>query len=227
MKNLNLCLLLVLFSTSATAEELLTNCARFTNAPKWLNLSRVNKVAEPIENLMEWSIRRVEVTWYQDQATFERAHSLGPAALAVSLRGQNKILLGPQVIESNFNQIFGHELVHTISAQKYKQAIPTWLEEGIANYISKNGTVNYKALAKFEFKDVSELSHPIAGNPSMIRVRYQASQALTEMIASKCEFRNLLRLSVGRKMQDYLENICRISDINLAFKSWLKSKGGY
>lgn len=227
MKKLNLCLLLVLFAISASAEELLTNCAYFKNAPKWLNLSRVNKVAEPIENLMEWSIRRVEVTWYQDQATFERAHSLGPAALAVSLRGQNKILLGPRVNESNFNQIFGHELVHTISAQKYKQAIPSWLEEGIANYISKNGTVNYKVLANFEFKDVSELSHPIAGNPSMIHVRYQASQALTEMIASKCEFRNLLRLSVGRKMQDYLENICRISDINTSFKAWLKSKGGH
>lgn len=208
-----------------SAEELLTNSARFTNAPKWLNLSRINKVAEPIENLMEWSTRRVEVTWYQDQAAFERAHTLGPAASAVSLRGQNKILLGPQVNESNFNQIFGHELVHTISAQKYKQAIPSWLEEGVANYISKNGTVDYKALAKFDFKDVNELSHPISGNANMIHIRYQASQALTEMIASKCEFRNLLRLSVGRKMQDYLENICHISDVNATFKTWLKTKG--
>lgn len=217
---------LLFCSSSAFSQELLTNCARFQNAPKWLTLNRVNKVAEPIENLMEWSIRRVEVIWYQDQSTFEQAHGLGAAASAVSLRGKNKILLGPQVTEQNFNQIFGHELVHVVSAQKYKTAIPSWLEEGVANYISKNSKVNYQALSKLDIKDVNELSHPMLGNANMIQIRYQASQALTEMIASKCEFRNLLRLSVGRKMQDYLENICRISDLNAEFKKWVKIKAG-
>ncbi len=226
MKNLILFSVLLLGSSSAFSEELLTNCAHFQNAPKWLTLNRVNKVTEPVENLMEWSTRRVEVVWYQDQSAFEKAHGAGPAAAAVSLRGKNKILLGPKVTETNFNQIFGHELVHVISAQKYKEAIPSWLEEGVANYISKNGTVNYKNLSSLNFNDVNELSHPMLGNANLIQGRYQASQALTEMIASKCEFRNLLRLSVGRKMQDYLENICRIKDINAEFKKWLKTKSG-
>ncbi len=166
--------LLFLFSSQGFSAELLTNCARFIDAPKWLTMNRVNKVAEPVENLMEWSTRRVEVTWFQDQAAFQNAHGLGPAALAVSMRGQNKIYLGPRVTEQNFNQIFGHELVHVISAQKYKQAIPSWLEEGVANYISKNGKVNYQKLAGFELGDVSELGHPMRGYASMIQTRYQA-----------------------------------------------------
>ncbi|MEZ0392151.1 MAG: hypothetical protein ACAH59_08055 [Pseudobdellovibrionaceae bacterium] len=217
----------IVFCTSTVfGDELLTNCARFVNAPKWLSLNRVNKTAEPVENLMEWSTRRIEVTWYQDQLAFEKAHGMGPAALAVHLRGQNKVLLGPKVTEANFTQVFGHELVHVISAQKYQQAIPTWLEEGIANFISKNGQVNYKALSQLELNDVNDLSHPMQGSANMISVRYQASQALTEMIASKCEFRNLLRLSVGRKMQDYLKNICGISELNAEFKKWVKAKSG-
>lgn len=218
---------LFLFSCSnALAAELLTNCAHFADAPKWLSLSRVNKVAEPVENLMEWSTRRVEVVWYKDHSTFQSAHSLGPAAIAVTLRGQNKILLGPDVNENNFNQIFGHELVHVISAQKYKDAIPAWLEEGVANFISKNGKVDYKALATHELGPINQFAHPMSGSEDMIHIRYQASQALTEMIASKCEFRNLLRLSVKRKMEDYLENICRIKDVDADFKKWVKEKAG-
>lgn len=226
MKKIILVCFLMSFARPVFSAELLTNCARFTNAPKWLTMNRVNNVAAPIENFMEWSTRRVEVTWYDNQASFQAAHSLGPAAIAVSFRGQNKIILGPKVTEANFNQVFGHELVHVISAQKYKQAIPAWLEEGVANHISKNGKVNYRALAGYEFQDVTELGHPMLSDANMIQARYQASQALTEMIASKCDFRNLLRLSVQRKMQDYLANICRITDLKGDFKKWIKAKSG-
>lgn len=226
MINLWLVKLLLILSCVSFAEDLLTNCAHFQNKPKWLNMTRVNKVAEPIEHLMEWNIRRVEVIFYKDQSSFIQAHSLGPAATAVTFRGRNRVILGPKVNESNFNEIFGHELVHVISDQKYKEAIPAWLEEGMANYIAKQKSINYKALAKWSFRDVNELSHPMSGNAAMIHIRYQASQALTEMIASKCDFRNLLRLSVGRRMQDYLVNICRISDLNADFKKWIKIKSG-
>jgi hypothetical protein len=225
MKSFLLFALLIQAGLHASAGELLTNCAHFSNAPKWLSLNRVNRAAEPVENFMEWSTRRVEVEWFTDQAAFERAHGMGPAALAVTFRGQNKMILGPRVTEKNFEKIFGHELVHVISSQKYKDAIPTWLEEGVANYISKNGAVDYKSLVKVELGDIAGFSHPMMGDAAMIHTRYQASQALTEMIASKCDFRNLLRLSVERKMQDYLANICRISDINSAFKKWVQDKG--
>lgn len=212
------------WSWNAHSTELLTNSARFTNPPKWLTLSRVNKAAQPIESFMEWSTRRVEVTWYSDQAAFEKAHKLGPAAVAVAIKGQNKILLGPKVTEKNFNQVFGHELVHIISAQKYKDAIPPWLEEGAANFISKNGRVDYLQLSQYEMSDYRELAHPMRGSAENASSRYQASQALAEMIASKCDFRNLLRLSVQRKLEDYLNNICRISDVNASYKKWVMEK---
>ncbi len=226
MKTLLILSIVVACSFNASAAELLTNSAHFANAPAWLTLNRVNKVAGPIENFMEWSTHRVEVVWYQDQAAFEKAHSVGPAALAVSFRGQDKILLGPRVTEKNFDPVFGHELVHVISSQKYKDAIPSWLEEGIANFVSKNGSVDYQALSKYPVKDVTELAHPMHGEAAMIHSRYQASQALAEMISSHCDLRGLLRLSVQRKLQDYLENICRISDINSSYQKWIKDKSG-
>ncbi len=74
----------ILTASIANSAELLTNCARFNEAPKWLSLSRVNRVADNVSRIMEWDIRRVEVRWYQNQKDFEKAHSLGPMALAVT-----------------------------------------------------------------------------------------------------------------------------------------------
>ncbi len=49
-----------------------------------------------------------------------------------------------------------------------------------------------------------------------------ASQALAEMIAGKCDLRNLLRLSVGHGMEGYLETYCGMKDLNLTYQKWLK-----
>jgi hypothetical protein len=218
-------ILFSLFATMAFSAELLTNCAHFNDAPKWLNLSRVNRIAENVTRFMEWDIRRVQVIWYQNQKDFEAAHSLGPLPMAVTQRSQNKILLGPKVVDSNFDRVFGHELVHVSSAQKYKEAIPKWLEEGIANYVAKFGKIDYVALAKGPLpSDVTKVNHPISGNEQSVLTNYYISQALTEMIASKCDFRNLLRLSVQRKLENYLENICKITDINQSFKKWVNDQ---
>lgn len=215
----------ILTASIANSAELLTNCARFNEAPKWLSLSRVNRVADNVSRIMEWDIRRVEVRWYQNQKDFEKAHSLGPMALAVTQRSTNRILLGPKVIESNFDRIFGHELVHITSEQKYKGAIPKWLEEGMANHIAKFGKVDYKTLSKNPLpKDVTKMIHPMSGSEQDILNHYMTSQALAEMLSSRCDFRNLLRLSVQRKMEDYLEKICRISNINESFQKWVTSQ---
>lgn len=216
---------LLFISTLSNAAELLTNCARFTDAPKWLNLSRVNRIADSVTRIMEWDIRRVDVVWYQNQKDFEAAHSLGPLPLAITQRNANRILLGPKVVESNFDRVFGHELVHVTSAQKYKDAIPKWLEEGVANYVAKFEKVDYVAMNKRPLpKDVTKMTHPMSGSYEDIINHYATSQALTEMIASRCDFRNLLRLSVQRKLENYLENICKISDINISFQKWVKDQ---
>jgi hypothetical protein len=212
-------------SASALAAELLTNAAHFTDVPAYVNSTRVNKIADKVQNVLEWTIRRVEVEWYKDQASFDKVHKLGPMAVAVSLRDRNRILLGPRVTTENFDSVFGHELVHVISYQKYKDAIPRWLEEGLANHVAQSGRVDYKWLRKQPLpKNITNLVHPFDGTTDRIRYHYAASQALTEMISSKCELRGLLRLSVGRKLEDYLENICRIKDINSDFAKWIQSK---
>lgn len=218
-------ILLVLSSVSSKSEELLTNCALFHDSPKWLSSSRVNRIADSVSRYLEWSIHRVDVQWYNNQESFEKAHALGPLAVAVSKRKNNQILLGPKVNEKNFDQVFAHELVHITSEQKYKESIPNWLEEGLANFIAKKDTVDYKALAKAQLpQNIEQLSHPMKGSLIQIQMNYMMSQALAEMIASKCDIINLLRLSVQRKMENYLDNICKIKDINKSFKEWVLKK---
>jgi hypothetical protein len=54
--------------------------------------------------------------------------------------------------------------------------------------------------------------------------RYKASQAFAEMLAGKCDLQNLIRLSVERKMEDYMATYCEIKDLNQAFRDWVKKK---
>ncbi|WP_142695717.1 hypothetical protein [Bdellovibrio sp. NC01] len=219
-------ILVVLSLLSPTfAAELQTNSTYSADVPKWVTKGKIDRTTERIQSFMEWDIHRVTVVWYKDPASFENAHKLGPKVLAVSRRSENKILVGPRVTEENFDRIFGHELVHVISYQKYKDAIPKWLEEGLANYVAKNGSVNYKWLASRPFPDdVRELTHPFSGDDDYLRYHYEASQALAEMIAAKCDLRNLLRLSVGRKMDSYLDTYCNLKDLNAEYRKWIKSK---
>jgi hypothetical protein len=221
---INILILLVSFQC-AQAAELQTNSTFSADAPKWVTKGRIDSTTDRIQNFLEWSIRRVTVEWYKDQNSFEKAHNLGPNVLAVSRRIENKVLVGPKVTAENFDRVFGHELVHVIIYQKYKEAIPKWLEEGLANYISKMGPVDYKWLNTQEMpKDVRNLIHPFNGGYSNLRYHYEGSQALAEMIAAKCDLKNLLRLSVGQKMENYLDTYCRIQDLNSAYQKWIKSK---
>ena len=150
----------LLLANDAAAEELSTNEVVFTNPPSWLNRIRVNKVVDRIQATMEWDIHRVRVQWYLDQATFQKFHGFDASVLAISRKQDNTIHLGPRVIDQNFDAIFGHELVHTIVFQKYKDAIPNWLNEGLANYVAREGQVDYAWLNSQPFIDVRTLVHP-------------------------------------------------------------------
>lgn len=218
--------LLMVCGASAGAHEIQTNAVHMADAPKWLTRVRVEKVIDRIQMHLEWSIRRIEAHWYADTASFQKAHSLGPAAMAVTRKSDNTIHLGPSVTQENFDSVFGHELVHIILGQKYKDAVPKWLEEGLANYIAKYGKVDYSWLAKQKFpEDVRTLTHPYSGAAARIHYHYVASQALAEMIAKKCDLPNLLRLSVEKNMEDYLSTYCEIKDLNAEFRKWVKAKG--
>jgi HPt (histidine-containing phosphotransfer) domain-containing protein len=155
------------------------------------------------------------------------AQNLGPLADAVTVfKGEvATVHISPEVKNEDFDGILGHELVHVIIGQKYKSAIPKWFEEGLANHLAKRGVVDYKWLAKQPFPaDVHELAHPFSGSAAMIGYRYKASQALAEMLDKKCDLDNLLRLSVQRKMENFVEITCEIKDLNAAFREWVKKK---
>ncbi len=215
-------------STSATKTvRIQTNEVTMENAPAWLTQTRVESVASRIANKLEWSIRRVPVKWYYNTDDFDKAHSLGPFATAVTVVQGDRITihLGPSVTDAEFDETFGHELVHVVVAQKYKSAIPKWLEEGLANHIAKHQKIDYKWLLRQAFPpDVRELAHPMRGTVGGIRYRYKASQALAEMLDKKCDLENLVRLSVQRNMEDYIKTYCEISDLNAAFKAWVKQQ---
>ncbi len=204
-----------------------TNAVIIEGAPDWLKSPRVERVTGRIQHKLEWSTRRVKVQWFTTKSSFENAHNLGPSAAAVTkyTNGEATILIGPSVTTDNFDKLFGHELVHVIVYQKYKSAIPKWFEEGLANHLSKTEPVNYKWLAaQPAIKDFHELAHPQSGSVSGIVYRYKASQAFAEMLDKKCKLDNLIRLSVERKMEDYIKTYCKIDDLNKAFKDWITSK---
>ena len=213
------------FISVSQAKEIRTNGVNMMNSPKWLKRTRVDKVVDRVQTYLEWTVRRINVYWYENEADFGKVHNLGPLAVAVTIKGQDVVHLGRRVKNDNFDQVFAHELVHIIFSQKYQGAIPQWLEEGLASYLSKKGKVDYKWLAKKPFPpDVRQLTHPFKGSADSTRYHYLASQALTEMIASKCDLTNLLRLSVQRKLNDYLSTYCEIKDLNADFQKWIKRK---
>lgn len=217
----------LLISLTAAAKEIDTNNVYMSDAPLWVTRPRVEKITNRIQTALEWDIRKVTVTWHTDENKFQNAHSLGPNMLAVTLKNTNTIHLGPRVTNANFDQVFGHELVHIIAYQKYKQAIPQWLEEGVANHLAKSAQVDYKWLGSKPFPaDVRSFNHPASGTKDEIHFHYATSQAVMEMIAKKCDITNLFRLSVGEKMDPYLETYCEIRDLNAAYRKWLKQKAG-
>lgn len=222
-------LALLVACSTAHAKQIATNEFTIGDAPSWLTQTRVEKVTSRILNKLEWSIRKTRVQFYSSNEAYGRAHSLGPQPLAVtSSRGDvSTVHLGPRVTDRNFDQVFGHEVVHVIVTQKYKASIPKWLEEGLANHLSKAGAVDYKGLARQGLPaDVRTLAHPFSGTAALIGFRYEASQALAEMLDKKCNLENLIRLSVQRDMETYIRNACDIKDLNAAFKDWVSSKAG-
>lgn len=230
LSKLGILIALVCWAPASFSGTLDRNAATFSNAPAWLTGNRVDRVVENIQKYMEWDIRKVSVTWYNNQEEFQKFHGYDASVLAISKKPENSIFLGPRVTTTNFDPVFGHELVHIILFQKYKDSIPKWLEEGLANYVAKQGSVDYPWLASQPFRDIRTLVHPFlkggssaaAPNP---RYHYQASTAVIEMIASKCSLNDLLQLSVGQKLENYLSTFCEIPDINEDFKKWLQKKG--
>jgi hypothetical protein len=229
-----LALIAALLSSTAQASPtgphaIDTNVAHSDSAPAWITSARVDRVADQIQNKLEWDIRKISLSFYTSQTEFRQAHGFDDTVVAFTRKPQNSVSIGPRVTQDSFDAVFGHELVHVILYQKYKTAVPGWLEEGLANYLSKHGHVNYAWLSQQPDRDVYQLAHPFGDSRGRVpaggaQYAYQASQALMEMIASHCTVTDLLQLSVGKKLESYLPTLCGINDLNAEFHKWVKRK---
>ncbi len=207
------------------AEKLETNALLMHKAPPWLKRTRVEKVTDRIQTKLEWTIRKIQVYWYTTPEEFRQVNRMSNAVVAFARRQDNSIHIGPEVNERNFDAIFAHELVHIISYQKYKGAIPKWLEEGMANHLSRQSKLDYKWLSLQTLPvDVRKMDHPFSGTGQDFRLTYAISQALIEMIDAKCDLERLVQLSVERGMEPYLKTYCEILDLNQALSAWIKKK---
>jgi hypothetical protein len=52
----------------------------------------------------------------------------------------------------------------------------------------------------------------------------QLSTATVDMLAHRCNLKDLLMLTTGAKLTDYLETFCKIKDINADVREWVKKK---
>ncbi len=211
------------YSAWLSAIPIKTNQLSVPNPPAWITERRMQKVVDAIQQALEWDIRRLPVYFYADESQFTDGLKLNFKAAGFFRRGDCSIHLGPAVNTANFDEVFGHELVHAIFFQKYKSAIPAWLEEGLANFLSRREKVDYGWLSKQPAVDITTLSHPNA-ETNGARFHYQTSTAAVEMISKKCSLPELLKLSVGRKLTTYLGTYCEIKDVNADFRAWLVSK---
>lgn len=215
---------------SARAAPIDTNQLAFSNPPPWLGPGRLQKTIDRAEKFLEWDIRKVTAQWHPDAAEFKTGHGFDSSVLAYTRGSDHSIHFGPSVGPQNFDAVFGHELTHVIVFQKYKGAIPKWLEEGLANYVGKAARVDYPWLASQPPCDLTTLTHPFSriytpeNASSAARYHYMASTAAIEMIASKCDLEQLLQLSVGKDLTSYLGTFCSIPDLNAEFRKWLARK---
>jgi hypothetical protein len=214
---------LILLSTRLTAQEIITNSIQFTNPPEWLGEDLLGTATGKVQDFLEWDLHRVKAYWHADQAEFEKAHGGGPWVKAFFKHSDQSLHVGPKVDAANFKRIFAHEMVHAVFFQKYKKAIPPWLEEGLANYVGETSKADYAWLSKQNLPDVTKLAHPLKEQTDS-KLHYQVSTALVEMIASHCSLHDLLHLSVGRSLEKYLSTYCEISDVNKNFRDWIKEK---
>jgi len=214
---------LLVSSRPLSSKEIITNNIHFIEAPEWITSSTVERVTGRVQNFLEWDIRRIKVRYHANDSTYQREHQLNFQSNAFFRRSDSTVHLSSRVTRENFEAIFGHELVHVIFFQKYREAIPKWLEEGLANHIGRTANVDYAWLSQQPLGDVTRLTHPDK-DATGSRYHYLASTALIEMISNRCSLTELLRLSVGAKLTTYLGTYCEIKDINASFRDWVSKK---
>jgi hypothetical protein len=217
----------LLAAPAVFAAPIVTNSVQISNPPEWLKKAQLSEVVSRIERKLEWSTKRVNATWYGNQDELVRAFGKNaPHILAFTRKSDGSVHVGPKVTKENFNEVFGHEMGHVILSQKFKKAIPLWLEEGLVNHVAGVNQINYKWLLLQPRLALRGLQHPFnAASQDTVNFHYMASSAVIKMLEKKCgSFRELLNLSLRSNMDDYIASFCKIPDLDAAFWKWTEEK---
>lgn len=204
------------------AEPISTQSLELQAPPAWVSAARVERVTEKVQNTLEWQARRVKVIFHTDEARFRKAHGLPGDILGFTREREQIIHLGPAVRTANFDEVLGHELAHIILFQKYKGAIPPWMVEGLANKAAGRNPVDYAWLGRQRLPAVRALKHPFRDGDS--RLHYQLSTAVVEMLRKKCDFPDLLQMSLKGGFEPRIASLCGITDLDAAVREWVKAR---
>lgn len=205
------------------AEAIELNSLHFENPPEWITQQALQKVVTQVERKLEWDIRKIQVRYIPDAEAFEKTHTMGKTVQAFTRTRTGEILLGPLVNTKNWQTVLRHELTHVVLLQKYKNAVPDWMVEGLANRVGGERRVDYAWLKEQNWKTVRTLIHPFS-EKDQSKLHYQLSQAAVEFIESRCPLAELLQLSVGRSVEKYLKTFCRVESLDTELKAWISSR---
>jgi hypothetical protein len=96
------------------------------------------------------------------------------------------------------NNTLGHEIVHLVMHRYYTGGIPSWLDEGLAQYLSKNAYASYERARGYLAKPRSDaiapddlipipkligLTQPPSGPVSLVHTFYDESERLVRFLA--------------------------------------------
>ena len=138
---------------------------------------------------------------------FQNHGQLEPWSGGIHSAGSLFILRNPSLRFSG-NEL-GHEIVHLVMHRYYTGGIPSWLDEGLAQYVSKSAHASYErargylakphseAIAPDDFIPVPKLiamTQPPSGPVSLVHTFYNESERLVRFLAAtdKANFLQLL-----------------------------------
>ena len=144
------------------------------------------------------------------------------------------------------NNLLGHEIVHLVMHRFYTDGIPCWLDEGFAQYISKDAHASYQRARGYIAKPHSEsidpqsiiplptllaITHPPSAN---VQVFYNESERLVRYLAEtdKASFLNLLDALARHQPFEttlsrfYPGNFTSVSDLDAKFREYASKDFG-
>ncbi len=138
----------------------------------------------------------------EDWQQFQSAGRLEPWTGGIHSQGSLFIVRNPSYKFSDNS--LGHEITHLVMHRFYPDGIPRWLDEGWAEYISKNAHASYQRARGYLAKPRSALVSPEAVFPlaAFVTMGYPAAPDAVSAFYTQSE--RLVRFLVGKDKASFL-----------------------